>query len=126
MIARSFDELRVYGRATTAANAVSAIARRPCFSNDSTLRHQLLSASGSVPAQIAEGFGQATDRHFAHYLYVARGAANEVRAHLTVAVGRGLIAEPEWKTLSAEYNSIGRMLTTLVRYLRASDRKIRG
>jgi len=34
-------------------------------------------SSSRVPALIAEGFEQKTDRHFAHYLYLARGSAKE-------------------------------------------------
>jgi len=48
------------------------------------------SSSSRVPALIAEGFEQKSDRHFAHYLYLARGSMKETKAHLIVGVKGGI------------------------------------
>lgn len=93
---------------------------------DFDLRRQLLRASASVPAQIAEGYGQKSDRHFAQYLFVARGSCNEVRAHLVVASARRLITESECDRVCRLYVSEGKMLTRLIQHLLRSDRKLRG
>jgi four helix bundle protein len=45
-----------------------------------------LDSSGNIPGHIAEGFGQSTDRHFARYLAIARGSAQETRGHLAAAL----------------------------------------
>jgi four helix bundle protein len=82
MIVRSLDELLVYQKALDAANAVSAILERPCFSKEFKLREQLSASSSRVPALIAEGFEQKSDRHFAHYLYLARGSSKETKARV--------------------------------------------
>jgi four helix bundle protein len=52
---------------------------------DFELRDQLDRSSSRVPPLISEGFGQQTDRHFASYLFRARGSCNEVCTHLTIA-----------------------------------------
>lgn len=93
---------------------------------DFDLRGQLGSASIAVPANIAEGFGQQTDRHFAKYLFIARGSSNEVRALLAIAHGRGHLEQSEKSDLIGKYEEIARMLTGLIKYLRACDRKERG
>ena len=87
---------------------------------------QLAAASAAIPANIAEGFGQQSDRQFARYLFIARGSSHEVRAHLAVARGRQYVSEEEVIELSSKYEEISRMLTGLIKYLLASDRKRRG
>jgi four helix bundle protein len=126
MIARSFDDLAVYRRSVDACAAVSALLRRPTVRADCELRAQLSSASAAVPANIAEGFGQQSDRQFARYLFIARGSCHEMRAHLAVAYGRGHVDSDAMLELSAKYEEIAKLATGLIRYLRASNRKHRG
>ena len=125
MIARTLDELLVYRKAMNACVAVSAILERPKVRADWELRNQLAAASAGVAANIAEGFGQQSDRMFARYLYIARGASHEVRCHLAVARGRQYMTEEETAELCDKYEEIARMLTGLIKYLLASDRKHR-
>src|SRR5436305_8852798 len=103
MRAKSLEELKVFQHSLDAADAVSTILTRACFRRDPELRDQLSESSSRIPSHIGEGFGQKTDRHFAHYLYIARGSCNEVRSHLTVAKGRAYIVTSEWNTLCARY-----------------------
>jgi four helix bundle protein len=126
MHARSLEELQVLQRALEAADAVSAILDRPSLRRDSELRAQLADCSASVPAQISEGFGQKTDRHCAHYQYLARGSCNEMQAHLTVAVGRKHIKVEERAGLVDRYVVIGKMLTQWLKHLNKENRTLRG
>jgi four helix bundle protein len=126
MIAKTLDDLLVYQKALKASDAVSALLKRPAFQKDCELRDQLSRSSGRVPPLIAEGFGQETDRHFAHYLGIARGSAQETRAHLAVAHGRNYISSEELSGRSGEYHEIAKMLTPWIVYLRKCDRKQRG
>jgi four helix bundle protein len=126
MHAKTLEELEIFERALAAADAVSAILQRDAFRRDSGLRDQLSQASSRIPSHIGEGFGQKTDRHFAHYLYIARGSCNEVRSHLTIAKGRAYITTSEWKELCARYIVIGKQITNLAKYLRRENRLQRG
>ena len=126
MVAKSVEELLVYQKALAACDDISALVERLNLGKDFELRQQLNSAAGSIPANIAEGFGQQTDRQFARYLYFARGSSKEICAHLAVARGRRYLADSEVKDLSGKYEEIARMLTGLIKYLRTSDRKDRG
>lgn len=103
MIIRALEDLLVYQRALAAANEVSAMLKRREFSKDFDLRDQLGNSSSRVPALIAEGFEQKTDRHFAHYLYLARGSAKETKTHLKVALNRGCVAHEDARRLWTEY-----------------------
>jgi four helix bundle protein len=126
MCAKCVEELQVYQKALAAADAVSAILKRPCFQRDHKLREQLADSSDAVPSLIADGFPQSTDRFFAQFLYRARGESSETRTHLRVARGRDYIAEAELTALSDRYNEIEKMLTGLIRHLEKENRRHRG
>ncbi len=126
MRASCVEELQVYQKALIAADAISAITSRFERAGDWELQRQLRAASGRVPAHIAEGFGQKTDRHFAHYLYIARGTTKEIRAHLSIAQRREYITDTERSTHSDRYDELARMLTGLIRHLEREDRTNRG
>jgi four helix bundle protein len=126
MRASCVEELQVYQKALRAADAVSAILKRPYFHRDPRLRDQLGGSSGAVAALIAEGFGLSTDRHFAAQLYRSRGESKETRTHLTVAMGRDYITAKELESFCFRYHEIEKMLTGLIRHLEREDRKHRG
>ncbi|MGH9139776.1 MAG: four helix bundle protein [Vicinamibacterales bacterium] len=118
--------MKVYQKALDAADAVSAILKRPCFQRDFKLREQLADSSDAVPSLIADGFPQSTDRFFAQMLYRSRGESAETRTHLRVAKGREYVTESEMKELCDWYNEIEKMLTGLIRHLEKEDRRHRG
>jgi four helix bundle protein len=126
MRATSLEDLEVFQSALDAANAVSAILTRPCLRGDPELRDQLRETSSRIPSHIGEGFGQKTDRHFAHFLYIARGSCNEMVSHFTVAKGRGYVTKAEWQDLSGRYVVIGKRLTRLLQHLHRENRLHRG
>jgi len=126
MLARSLEELLVYRKSLTASAAISAILERRKVRWDHPLRKQMGSAAAAVAANIAEGFGQQSDRQFAKYLFVARGSSHEMRAHLVIAHSRSYLEDAELRDLSSKYEEIAKMLTGLIKYLVASDRPQRG
>ena len=54
---------------------------------------QLTKAAGSVPANIAEGYGLMSKAQFRKYLRIANGSLKEVETHLELAVRVGLLPE---------------------------------
>lgn len=126
MIIKSLEDLQVYQDAREAADAVSALLRRDCFGKDFQLRDQLAKASDKISSNISEGYGQLTDRHFAHFLGIARGSCNEIRDHLSVARGRRYVTDMECDRLCQQYVRIGKRLTRLIQHLRREDRTQRG
>jgi four helix bundle protein len=126
MRATCLEDLLVYRKAIASADAVSALLTRKPLRDDFRLRTQLAASSERVASLIAEGFGLKTDRHFAAYLYNSRGSSKEVRTQLRVAVGRRYVTPAEGAQIANQYNEIERMLTGLIRYLNAENRKQRG
>jgi four helix bundle protein len=120
------EELLVYQKSLALADEISVLLRRDSFKADLKLRDQLGASSERVPSLISEGFGQKTDRHFASYLYGARGSSKETRTHLHVASTRRHITGKERDDLQARYNEVEKMLTGLIKHLIREDRRQRG
>jgi four helix bundle protein len=126
VIIKSLEDLQIYRDALEAAEAISALLRREEFRRDFNLRNQLAAASDKVASHISEGYGQQTDRHFAHFLAIARGSCNEIRTHLAIARARDCVSRQEYELAAERYVRIGKRLTRLMQYLQATDRKQRG
>ena len=121
-----FQDLLVWQRSMDLARAVSAIDGAGGLQRDRSLRDQLTQAALSVASNIAEGFGQQTDRAFAAHLHIALGSNYEVATQLRIAYDRGYITRREFDEAVALCDETGRMLTDLIHYLRRSDRRLRG
>ncbi len=126
MCAKCVEELLVYQKSLALSDAISLLLRRPAFERDIRLKGQLGASSERVPSLISEGFGLKTDRHFASYLYIARGSSKETRTHLHVAAARNCITEQEKVNLSDRYEEVEKMLTGLANHLNRENRRQRG
>jgi four helix bundle protein len=124
-MASTYHELLVYQKALAAADEISAILKRPTFVKDRVLADQLRKSSVRIVSDIPEGFEQKTDRHFAKYLYDAKGGCSEIRSQLTLAERSRHISEDEHKRLSESYSEVSRMLAGLIGHLEQSDWKHR-
>ena len=113
----SLDDLQVFQLSRALADEISRILERAGFQQDWELRRQMANSSARIPSQIAEGYGQRSDRHCAHFQSIARGSCNEMCAHLSVACGRGHITPAERDDLTARYVRIGKGLTRWIQYL---------
>src|SRR6476661_10421052 len=107
-MAKTVLELQVFQRALAAADALFAILQSTRLRQARDLGAQLDRASTRVVSDIAEGFEQKTDRHFARYLYDARGGAAEIRVQLSIALSRGYVTEAERRQVADMYDEVGR------------------
>ena len=121
MKAKKLEDLQVYEKALEGIAAVSPLLQRLTVRKDFELHDQLSESSGNIPGHIAEGFGQLTDKHFAHYLGIARGSAQETRGHLATALAKAHISSEDENRVSAIYRDLSNMLTAFIEYLRRSD-----
>jgi four helix bundle protein len=73
---------------------------------------QLVRASDSVGANIAEAFGRSAPRDERRFLYIARGSALETEHWLERAAARDLLTNPAFASRARE---VSRLLNGLIR-----------
>ena len=117
MRAEKLEDLLVYVKALEGIDAVSQLLERPKMIGDFDLHKQLSESTGKIPGHIGEGFGQGTDRHFAHYLVIARGSALETRGLLATAQKRNYISREEEIAVSRLYQDLADMLRGFIAHL---------
>ena len=79
---------------------------------------QLRRASLSVPANIAEAHGRYHYAETIHFLYNARGSAEEVRSLLIAARDLKFISKDEYKYLETEYEGLIKGINSFIKTLR--------
>jgi four helix bundle protein len=91
------------------------ITEAEAFKKDFDLARQIRRCSVSISSNIAEGFERNTDKEFAHFLFVAKGSAGEVRSQLYLALD--YINQEVFDELLAEITEISRLLSGFIKYL---------
>ena len=115
-----YRKLIVWQKAMLFSKVVYALINQFPATEKYALSDQVRRAVVSVPSNIAEGCGRASNRDYAHFLSIARGSLYETMTQLEMAKELGYIVSiDEVETLAAE---ISRMLTTLMKkYTPLSD-----
>ncbi len=81
------------------------------------LTAQLRGSARSIPTNIAEGKGRATNNDYRHFLIIARGSLEETRYHLLLSRDLSYLSDPDYTQLESTYTEISRMLNALIRSL---------
>ena len=90
------------------------------------MRDQMQRAAVSILSNVAEGFERRSDNSFHQFLSIANCSAAELRTQLYVALDQGYISRQKFDELRDDIVRIGKMLASLMSYLRNSpprDRK---
>jgi four helix bundle protein len=120
---KKFEEIECWKKARELTRRVYEITANPAFARDFGLKDQIRRASVSVMSNIAEGYDRSGTAEFIHFLATAKGSAAEVRCQLYVAVDQGYIQEEHFNELNNLASETSRMLSGLMKYLRASGYK---
>lgn len=78
------------------------------------LASQLRRAASSIPANIAEGCGHASQREFARFLQMALASAHELHYHLLLARDLELLPIATFARLEARTEQVKKMLSALM------------
>jgi four helix bundle protein len=84
------------------------------------LTSQLRRAAASIPANLAEGCGRASNAELSRYTVIAMGSASEGEYHLLLAHDLGYVSDAVFQHLDAEIKTIKHMLTGFQKRLRGN------
>jgi four helix bundle protein len=79
---------------------------------------QLRRASSSVPANIAEGSGRATEKEFLRFLDIALGSLKETEYFLLLSSELGYIDQEKWSNLNSQAEEVLRCLIGFIKAIR--------
>ena len=116
-----FEDLEVWQLARALVGKIYRLAKQGEFAKDFGFRNQICRAAVSIVSNIAEGFERRSGNQFQQFLDIANGSTGEVRAQLYIALDLGYIAQNQFQDLLDDTISIGKMLTSLIRYLRTQS-----
>jgi four helix bundle protein len=122
---KDFRELKVWQKAHELTLGVYRTTKAFPREEQFGLTAQLRRAAESVAANIAEGCGRDGDPEFARFLQIAMGSASETEYHLLLARDLGLLHTTDYDPLAREVEEVKKMLTALIRKLRADRRKLK-
>jgi len=80
-------------------------------------------AAVSIPANIAEGASRQSKKEFIKFLYIARGSLSELETHAAIVKKLGYLDETCYTNAIIKTNNIGKMLTGLIKALKAVSGK---
>ena len=109
----AFKNLIVWQKAMELVRVVYQISKSFPADERYALTDQLRRAVVSIPSNIAEGNGRASNKDYAHFLAIARGSLFETMTQIQVAEDLGYIGEHEDFDNLAE--DVGRMITSLLK-----------
>lgn len=78
------------------------------------LTSQIRRAATSIPSNIAEGKGRASDREFIRFLNYARGSLYEVQTQVQVARRLNYLTESAARALEKQTAEVGKVLNGLI------------
>lgn len=115
---RDFRELQVWEKAHRLV--LDVYQATGSFPDDEryALRSQIRRAASSIPANIAEGCGRASNKDLAHFVQIALGSAAELEYHLLLSRDLSYLAHEEYESLTAQTVEVKKMATSFVTYLR--------
>ena len=118
---KDFRQLKVWEKAH--AFALSVYKTTKSFPKDELygLTSQIRRASASIPTNIAEGCGRNSDADLARFLQISMGSSSEVEYLLLFSRDLGLMSNDEYEQLNPVVVEIKRMLSGLIKTLRAES-----
>ena len=107
---RDFHKLGIWQRSQQLTLDVYKVSKS--FPKDELfgLKSQIRRAASSIPTNIAEGCGRASNKDYAHFLQIAIGSASEVEYELLLAHDLEYINDEAFNKLTSETIAIRKMI----------------
>ncbi len=112
-----FKKLEVWQKAHALALCVDRVSRGIRGARYTSLKSQIFRAASSIPANIAEGRRQESEKEFARFLRYALNSSSELEYHLLLAYDTKLISEKDYVPMLTETIRVRKMLYALLKRL---------
>lgn len=113
----TYESLEVWKESRTLRSEISALAKGLPSKERYRLSDQIIRASRSVTANIAEGHGRYHYQENIQFCRQARGSLYELFDHFTVALDEKYITEESFEKFKGKIFSIVKILNGYVKYL---------
>ncbi len=116
-----FEDLEIRQKARIYTKDIFEITSKDNFKNDFKLINQILSSSGSIIDNIAEGFEREGNKEFIYFLTISKGSCGESRSRLYCSHDRNSINEKELNQLEDKSIELSKSLSGFIKYLQKSE-----
>jgi four helix bundle protein len=116
-----FKKLKVWQKAHALSLNVDRACRQIRSVHYASQRSQMFRAAMSIPANIAEGRRQTSDKQFGRFLNYSLNSASELEHHLIVARDTEIMPESDFVPLISQTITVRKMLYGLLRRLTIPD-----
>jgi four helix bundle protein len=120
---KRFQDLNCWKQSRILENKIWEISSIGSFSKDYGLKDQINRATGSAMDNIVEGFGRGGNKEFINFLIISRGSVLEVQSQLQRALDRKHIDQVIHNECFEMSESVAKLLTSFIVYLRNSPEK---
>jgi len=117
-MSKNLTDLEVWKKGRLFRNDISTLVNTFPTHEKFKLIDQMIRASRSITANIAEGHGRFHFQENIQYCRQARGSLVECYDHLTVALDENYIAESNFGELVSSYEELIKMLNGYISYLK--------
>lgn len=114
---KTFEEMEAYKLARGLRKEISKFCRTLPEEDKYRLKDQMIRASRSITANIAEGFGRHHHQENAQFCRHSRGSLTETLDHFNCALDEGYMSEAEYKRLRSLLEETWKVLNGYVAYL---------
>ena len=114
-----FKRLQVWHKAHALSLSVDRVSTRMRVTRYASLRNQIFRAAMSIPANIAEGRRQKSEKEFARFLGYALNSSSELEYHLIVAKDTKVITNADFVSLVSQTITVRKMLYGLLKRISA-------
>jgi four helix bundle protein len=113
MEVRSYRDLTVWKKSMDLAAAVYRLTRQMPKQEEYRITSQMIRASTSVPANIAEGHGRGTRKDYANFVSIARGSLFELETFVLLVQHLKIAEDDQCASILEQADEVSRMLTAL-------------
>ena len=118
-----FEDLEIWQEARELCKTLFKVTSKEPFSKDYKFRNQIMSSSGSVMDNIAEGYERDGTKEFIQFLSIAKGSCGETRSQSYRAHDFGYIEKEQLELLLEKTILLGRSISGFMNYLKNSKFK---